>query len=131
MSIDYKKSYITRAGCLPYNPTLKNRARELRNNMTKAEKKLWYDYLRNHSLQFHRQKIIGSYIVDFYCSKARLIIEVDGDIHSTKYAAELDRDRNFVLEDFGLTILRFPNNDVLDNIELVIRTIEDYLKSVM
>ena len=131
MSIDYKKSYITHAGCLPYNPTLKNRARELRNNMTKAEKKLWYDFLRNHSLQFHRQKIIGPFIVDCYCSKARLKIEVDGGIHSSKYVADNDKSRAFVLKDFGLTILRFANNDVLDNIEAVKRTIEDYLKSVM
>lgn len=66
---------------LSYNTKLKARARELRKNQTAAEKKLWNYYLKNHKYKFTRQKPINNYIVDFYCSKLKLVIEVDGETH--------------------------------------------------
>ena len=64
---------------LPYNPKLVERAKELRKNMTKAERKLWYDYLRNFKYRVHRQRTIDQFIVDFYCFELKLVIEIDGD----------------------------------------------------
>ena len=64
---------------LPYNPKLVQRAKELRKNMTKAERKLWYDYLRNFKYRVHRQRPIDQFIVDFYCFELKLVIEIDGD----------------------------------------------------
>ncbi|MCL5991501.1 MAG: endonuclease domain-containing protein [Bacteroidetes bacterium] len=124
----YKPSgLVSKAGCIPYNPELIRRSRELRNNLTKAEKKIWKDYLRYHRLIFHRQKILDHYIVDFYCSKALLVIEIDGEIHYTDEAKVHDENRTGVLEGYGLKILRFDNKEVLHNLESVISVIEKYL----
>jgi very-short-patch-repair endonuclease len=82
---------------LPYNPKLKDRARELRKNMTKTEKKLWYNFLSKHSLRFLRQRPIDQYIVDFYCPKKKLIIEIDGSTHFTKDGVEYDAERSSIV----------------------------------
>ena len=122
MLISKNKSHI------PYDPRLKNRARELRKNMTAAEKKLWNRYLRGHRLTFHRQKPIGFFIADFYCSKARLIIEVDGDSHYTEFGKGYDKDRTAIIEGFGLRVIRFSNEDVLKNLDGVVELIEKELE---
>ena len=123
-----KKGLISKAGCLPYNPDLNRKARELRNNMTPAEKKLWNEFLRRHKLTFHRQKPIDNYIVDFYCSKPQLVIEIDGDVHDTEERKEFDINRTGVLEGYSLKVLRFKNNEVFENFDGVCRAIEDEVK---
>ena len=119
---------ISRAGCLPYNPKLTERARELRKNMTKAEKELWYHYLRYNRLTFHRQKIIENYIVDFYCSKALLVIEIDGDSHFTNEAIEYDFNRTAILEAYGIKVIRFTNYEVINDFERVCLNINELVE---
>ena len=76
------------------------------------ERKLWYDFLRNYPVRFQRQKAIGNYIADFYCARARLIVELDGGGHYTEEQAEKDADRTKELESMNLTVLRICNLDI-------------------
>jgi very-short-patch-repair endonuclease len=99
---------------LPYNPNNVKYAKTLRRNMTPAEKKLWYEFLRNFKYRVLRQRPIDHYIADFYCSKLRLVIELDGlhhylDLEQKKY----DQRRTNILALYGLRILRFTNDQVL------------------
>ena len=110
---------------LPYNKNLVPRAKELRKNMTLAEKKLWYDYLRDFKYRVHRQRPIDNFIVDFYCPQLKLVIEVDGDSHYTENAQECDRQRTEILQGYGLKVIRFKNHDVLDNLAGVVTIIEE------
>lgn len=99
----------------PYNKNLKQVSRDLRNNMTEAEKLLW-SKLRSKQilgLQFYRQKPILNYIVDFYCPAANLVIECDGSQHFTDEGLEADRIRDEALAQLGLKVLRFDNGQVL------------------
>lgn len=109
---------------LPYNPKLVERARELRRNMTPAEKELWYGLLRQHRPRFYRQRPIDNFIVDFYCPKLHLVIEVDGDSHAGDEAQAYDAERSAVLEGYGLTVLRFANGEVLEDLEGVRKRID-------
>lgn len=104
---------------LPYNRNLVQRARELRKNMTKAERKLWYEYLRKFPLRIHRQRPIHHFIVDFYCPKLKLVIEIDGESHSSRQAQEYDAARTAKLESYELRVIRFTNEEVLKNFESV------------
>ena len=110
---------------LPRNKKLKNTARTLRNNMTDAERKLWKHIRKKqiNGLQFYRQKVIGHYIVDFYCHAAKLVIEVDGGQHYEEEGLEYDEQRDAFLEGQGLKVIRFSNLDVLQNIEGVIEKV--------
>ena len=112
---------------LPYNPELVARAKKLRKNMTVAEKKLWYEYLRTFPHRVHRQRPINHFIVDFYCPKLKLVIELDGDSHFTPEAQEYDRKRTEVLAGYGLTVVRFTNGQVMDSFEGVCQTVGRYL----
>lgn len=106
----------------PYNKNLKKASRDLRNNMTDAEKLLW-SRLRNKQildLQFYWQKPILNYIVDFYCPAANLVIECDGSQHFTNEGLESDRIRDEALSQLGLKVLRFDNLQVLNEIDAVI-----------
>ena len=87
-------------------------AKTLRKNMTPWERKLWYDFLRNSPVRFQRQKAIGNYIADFYCAKARLIIELDGGGHYTPEQAEKDEQRTNELNAMNLTAVRICNLDI-------------------
>ena len=87
-------------------------AKTLRKNMTLWERKLWYELLRYYPIRFQRQKAIGNYIVDFYCAKARLIIELDGGGHYTAEQTKKDRFRTSELESLNLTVLRICNLDI-------------------
>ena len=87
-------------------------AKDLRKNMTPWERKLWYDYLRNYPIRFQRQKALGNFIVDFYCAKARLVVELDGGGHYTTEQAEKDVLRTKELEGMELTVLRICNLDI-------------------
>ena len=87
-------------------------AKTLRKNMTPWERKLWFDFLRNYPVRFQRQKAIGDHIVDFYCAKAGLVIELDGGVHYTPEQAEKDLLRTGELEAMGLTVVRFCNTEI-------------------
>lgn len=87
-------------------------AKELRKNMTPWERKLWYEFLRGYSVRFQRQKAIGNYIVDFYCARAKLILELDGGGHYTAEQSERDIQRTQKLKDMNLAVLRICNPDV-------------------
>jgi len=109
---------------LPRNKNLKIRSRELRKDATKQENHLWYDFLRKHRLQFYRQMIIDSYIVDFYCPRAKLVIELDGSQHYEKEAMEYDALRTEYLNALDLSVLRFSNREIDDYFEAVCQSIE-------
>lgn len=97
------------------NKHLVSPARELRKNMTKEERHLWYDFLRQYPVHFVRQKVLGRYIADFYCAKAKLVIELDGSQHYEPEEMEKDRQRTQYLNQYDLQIIRIPNNEVMKN----------------
>jgi very-short-patch-repair endonuclease len=109
---------------LPYNPDLIARAKELRKNMTPAEKKLWYQYLKSFRYRVLRQRPIDHFIVDFYCPRLKLVIEVDGDSHFNENSQLYDFERSQVLEGYGLRVVRFTNQQILQNFESVCAAIE-------
>ncbi len=104
---------------ISYNVRLKELCRQMRSSPTDAERKLWKILKMGqlNQLRFNRQKPLGNYIVDFYCSKAQLVIEVDGGIHLEKEQRTYDKVRTEFLNDCNLTVLRFWNNEVMDNPE--------------
>ncbi len=93
-----------------HNKSLTNSAKTLRKNMTKEERHLWYDFLRSYPVRFLRQKVIDNYIVDFYCHKARLVIELDGSQHFEPQGIIKDKIRTHKIESRNLTVIRIPNN---------------------
>ena len=99
-------------------------AKALRKNMTPWERKLWYDFLRSYPVRFQRQKAIGNYIVDFYCAKARLIIELDGGGHYTTEQTKKDNLRTKELESMNLSVLRICNLDIDRNFSGVCKYID-------
>lgn len=111
-----------------HNPNLTANARELRKNMTKEERRLWYDFLKNYPIRFLRQKVIDHYIVDFYCSKAKLVIEIDGSQHYETAGIRSDSIRTEKIERYGISVLRIPNNEVNDNFDGVCEYIDNYVK---
>ena len=114
---------------IPRNKKLKERSNELRNNATKQENHLWYDFLKNCRLQFYRQRIIGNFIVDFYCPKAKLVIELDGKQHYEEETMEHDALRTEYLNSLGLYVLRFSNRDIDHSFEVVCRSVEEAILS--
>ena len=115
---------------LYYNGKLKPFSRQLRSNMTEAEKLLWSRIRRKQlkGRQFFRQRIIGRYIVDFICPKDKLIIELDGSQHYTDQGKKKDRARDEFLMSKGLTILRFSDREVFKNLEGVLEVIFAHLR---
>jgi very-short-patch-repair endonuclease len=109
---------------IPKNHAMLPRARELRRNMTPQERKLWYLFLRDYPVKFYKQRIIASFIVDFYCSAAKLVIEIDGAQHSTVQGTEYDAQRSAVLAQYGLTVLRFSNSEIDRAFPSVCQTIQ-------
>ena len=102
----------------------KSNAQTLRKNMTKEENLLWYQFLRRYPCQFRRQYVIGNYIADFYCHRARLVVELDGSQHYDPAEMEKDAQRTRYLESLGLKVLRFTNLDVLHRFRGVCETID-------
>ena len=100
-------------------------AKELRKNMTKEERHLWYDFLRDYPVKFTRQKVLGKYIADFYCAKANLVIELDGSQHYEDEALINDKKRSMYLEQYGIKVIRILNLDVLKNFEGVCMHIDN------
>ena len=103
-------------------------SQELRKNATKEENILWYQYLRKHPIQFRRQCVFGQYIVDFYCSKARLVIELDGSQHYETTGMEHDAQRTQYLESLGLKVLRFSNADVNQHLRGICQQIDQEIQ---
>ena len=112
----------------PRNKHLTTYAKDLRKGMTKEERHLWYDFLRYCSPRFRRQEIIGNYIADFYCSKARLVIELDGSQHLNPEDAAYDVARTAYFHSLNITVIRYYNSDVHQNFPGVCQNIIDILK---
>ena len=111
-----------------HNKQLTPLAKKLRREMTKEERHLWYDFLRSHPVRFCRQKVLGKYIADFYSAEAKLVIELDGSQHYEERNMKKDADRTAFLEDYGLTALRIPNNEVSRNFRGVCACIDAAVK---
>ncbi|MBQ7760511.1 MAG: endonuclease domain-containing protein [Clostridia bacterium] len=90
-------------------------SQDLRKNMTKEEKKLWYDFLKKIPYQFNRQKVLGKYIADFYCAQAKLVVELDGSQHYEEENQQKDKERDQYLSEMGVKVLRFSNLEMLEN----------------
>ncbi len=123
-----QKELITNFRALPYNPVLKERAKEMRNNSTKGEIKFWCELLRKKETgyQFYRQKIMHYYIVDFYCAKLKLVVEIDGESHEGN--EEYDRKRDDILNSYGLRVLHYSDITVLNNSQLVEKDFKEQLR---
>ena len=111
-----------------HNKALTPNAKTLRNNMTPQERHLWFDFLRAYPVKILRQKIIGNYIVDFYCAKAKLVIELDGSQHSSKEGQLYDIERTKLLNAFGLKVIRFSNEEIDTNFNDVCQSIDIEIK---
>jgi len=99
-------------------------SQQLRRNMTKEERHLWYDFLKTYPIQFKRQYPIGNYIVDFYCYKAQLVIDLGGSQHCTPEGIEYDKRRTEFLHQQGLYVLRLSNRDVSEQFRAVCENID-------
>ena len=107
-----------------HNKELTSLAQKLRKEMTKEEKHLWYQYLKKHQAQFKRQVTCGRYILDFYCPKAKLAIELDGSYHRFSEISENDQARTDYLNSVGICVMRFPNRDVWQAFDRVCEQID-------
>ena len=103
-------------------------ARRLRKEMTKEERHLWYDLLLNYPVKIYKQKIIGNYIVDFYCHQAKLVIELDGSQHYEEEGQAYDAKRTAFLEEKGLSVFRVSNRDIKENFSGVCEAIDHLIK---
>lgn len=112
---------------LSYNGKNIPLAKELRKNATKEENHLWYDFLSKYEVRFQRQKAIDKFIADFYCHKAKLIIEIDGSQHFTDEGIKKDEFRTEVLKGYDLKVIRFTNLQVANNF----RGVCDYIDYVV
>jgi very-short-patch-repair endonuclease len=104
---------------LRYHLPLKARARQLRRDSTPAERKLWYEFLRDLPQRFSRQKPLGRYIADFYCASCALVVEIDGNSHYTDAGRTYDIARTVELAKRGVKVLRYTNEDVMERFEAV------------
>ena len=111
-----------------HNSKLVPLAKQLRKDMTKEERHLWYDFLRGYPVRFSRQKVLGRFIADFYSAKAKLVIELDGSQHYEDSNAEKDAERTAFLEGYGLRVIRIPNNEVNQNFAGVCEYIDAAVK---
>ena len=114
-----------------HNEALIPIARVLRKNMTPEERHLWYDFLSLYPIRFLRQKIIGKYIADFYCAKAKLVVELDGSQHNTPEGVKYDTIRTEFLQQFDLMVLRVPNSLIHKDFKTVCAYIDDLVQQRM
>lgn len=111
-----------------HNQEIVSIAKMLRKHMTKEEKRLWYDFLRTYPIRFSRQKVLGKYIVDFYCAAAKLIIELDGSGHFTEEGKRYDAERTAFLEAYGLKVVRVSNTEIHQNFRGVCEYIDHFVE---
>ena len=116
---------------LPHNKGLKDNSQILRKNMTSQERHLWYDFLSGYPVHFHRQKVIGNYIVDFYCPKAKIVVELDGSQHFEPEAMKADLERTEYLNHLGIKVLRYANNEVNEQFRAVCEDIDNHVRKVV
>ena len=114
---------------LDYNDKNISRAKELRTNATPQENRLWYDFLSKYEIRFQRQKAIDNFIADFYCHKAKLVIEIDGSQHYTEEGKKSDEFRTEILEEYSLKVIRFTNEQINTNFRGVCRYIDKVVKA--
>ena len=107
---------------------MKTLAQNLRKNMTLEERILWYQYLKTYPVRWNRQKVIGPYIVDFFCKRAKLIVELDGSQHYEPETADYDQKRTVYLNSLGYAVLRFSNTDIKTNLSGVCEVIDRAVK---
>ena len=98
--------------------------------MTKEEKHLWYDFLRDYEVKFYRQKVIGRYIVDFYCPAAKLVVELDGSQHYEEENRLHDNERSDFINSLGITVMRFSNYDFHIRFREICETIDRYVRGI-
>lgn len=110
------------------NSNMLPRAKELRRDMTPQERKLWYLFLQKYPVKIYKQRIIESYIVDFYCASAKLVIEIDGSQHYTDSGTDYDQQRSRTLERYGLQVLRFSNREINTQFPLVCQAIHQAIQ---
>ncbi len=111
-----------------YNKKLEKRAREMRKKMTPQEGVLWHNYLKIYPIKIFRQRIIENYIADFYCSKAKLIIELDGSQHFEENSMEYDKIRTEYFNSLGIKAIRFINDEIKHNFDSVCILIDSEIK---
>ena len=111
------------------NAALTKRAQELRSHATEQENRLWFTFLRKYPVQFRRQVTMNQFIVDFFCAKAKLILELDGSQHYEEQGLAYDAERTAILESFGYKVLRFTNEEVNHNFHNVCDTIDREVKA--
>ena len=118
---------------LPYNKKNQPLAQHMRNhvNATRQENRLWYDFLSKYSVKFRRQVMIDNFIADFYCHKAKLIIEVDGSQHETEQGVQKDELRTEKLEAYGLRVIRIPNRYIDKEFYIVCNYIDQTVKEIL
>ena len=109
------------------NSKLTENAKKLRKNMTPEERHLWYDFLKPLPVTINRQKVLGHYIVDFYCAEAKLVIELDGSQHFEETGLAADKDRGAYLRNLGLTVLRYANSDIRTSFDAVCQDILNHI----
>ena len=114
-----------------YNKEIVPTARMLRKNMTKEEKRLWYDFLRTYPVKFSRQKVLGKYIADFYCAAANLVIELDGNQHYTEIGSWKDEQRTKFLKDYGIKVIRFKNYEIRECFRRTCEKIEETVNNLV
>jgi very-short-patch-repair endonuclease len=121
---------LSRREIIPYNPKLKELARELRNNSTKSEIILWKELKGKFEgkYDFHRQKPLDNYIADFFCHELKLVIEIDGESHHWEETQKNDYNKEFRLNELGLNVLRFPDSDIFKQLESTLTTIKIYIE---
>ena len=113
---------------LPYNGRLSGFAHAMRKAMTPQERKLWYLFLRSYPVKIYRQRIIDSFIADFYCASARLVIEIDGPQHYTREGDAYDFRRTQALNRYGLLVIRFTNPEIDRSFDAVCRQIDQAIR---
>ena len=123
-----KRGLVSTGFHLPYNPDLKERSRELRKNMTDAEKIIWFGYLKSLQVNVLRQKPIDHFIVDFYIPDYNLVIEVDGKIHNTLKNKKYDSFKDTMLKLYGLSVLRITNEMINLDFNKAVELIEEKIK---
>lgn len=116
---------------LSYQKNLIPRAKELRSNATPQENHLWYDFLRTYPIRFQRQKTIDRFVVDFYCHRAKLVVELDGSQHFTEEGMAYDQERSDVLAGYGLYVRRFNNLEIDQNFSAVCEEIHRLVQERM
>lgn len=113
---------------IPKNGILLERARKLRREMTPQEQKLWYLFLQKYPVKIYKQRIIGSYIADFYCASAKLVIEIDGSQHYSDDTQHKDSTRTTYFESLGLQVIRYSNADINERFDRVCESIHQRIQ---